>query len=149
MGITKVAKTHINQWCIVDATDQVLGRLAAGIAKRLRGKHLPNYTSHAAMGDAVIVIHADKVRVTGRKKDQKFYHHHTGYPGGLKSVNFSDMLAKYPERIIEHAVYGMLPKNCLGRQLRRRLYVYAGAEHQHQAQQPISCMISNTTNQSV
>ena len=123
-------------WYVVDAEGQTLGRLASQIAPIIRGKHKPIYTPHLDCGDFVIVVNADKVRVTGRKLDQKFYHRHSGYPGGLTSISLRDQLARYPERVIEAAVRGMLPKNRLGRQMIKKLKVYAGEAHPHQAQQP-------------
>jgi large subunit ribosomal protein L13 len=123
-------------WYVVDAENQTLGRLAAQIAPILRGKHKPTYTPHLDCGDFVIVVNAEKVRVTGRKLDQKFYYRYSGYPGGLKSVSLRDQLAKHPERVLEAAVKGMLPKNSLGRQMFKKLKVYAGGDHPHQAQQP-------------
>jgi large subunit ribosomal protein L13 len=125
------------QWFIVDADGMVLGRLAAEVAKIIRGKHKPIFTPHMDTGDNVIVINASKVKVTGRKAEQKEYFSHTGYMGHEKFTPFSTMIAKHPERVIEKAVYGMLPKTALGRQvLRRKLRVYATAEHPHVAQQP-------------
>jgi large subunit ribosomal protein L13 len=123
-------------WYVVDAEGQTLGRLASQIAPIIRGKHKPIYTPHLDCGDFVIVVNADKVRVTGRKLDQKFYHRHSGYPGGLTSISLRDQLARYPERVIQAAVRGMLPKNRLGRQMIKKLKVYAGEAHPHQAQQP-------------
>ena len=123
-------------WLIVDASDKVLGRLATEIARRLRGKHKAEYTPHVDTGDNIIVTNAEKVTVTGRKFKNKMYHHHTGFPGGIKSVNFEKLQAKNPVRIIEIAVKGMLPKNPLGREMYRKLKVYAGNEHPHTAQQP-------------
>ena len=123
-------------WYVVDATDKVLGRLATEIARRLRGKHKPEYTPHVDTGDYIVVINADKIHVTGNKATDKMYHRHTGYIGGLKSISFDKLLASKPQRIIETAVKGMLPKNPLGRAMYRKLKVYAGAEHQHAAQQP-------------
>ncbi len=123
-------------WYVIDAADKVLGRLATEVASRLKGKHKPEYTPHVDTGDNIIVINADKVRVTGRKTSDKMYHHHTGYPGGLKSESFEKLQARKPEQIIELAVKGMLPKNPLGRQMFRKLKVYAGLEHPHTAQQP-------------
>ena len=124
-------------WYVIDGTDQVLGRLASQIALRLRGKHKPIFTPHMDTGDGVIVINASKVRVTGRKAEQKEYFRHTGYMGHERFTPFATMLAKHPERVIEKAVYGMLPKTALGRQsLRGKLRVYAGAEHPHQSQKP-------------
>lgn len=123
-------------WYVVDATDETLGRLATQIAAILRGKHKPYYTPHLDCGDYVIVVNAEKVRVTGQKMDQKMYHRHSGYPGGLTSITLRDQLAKHPDRVIQAAVRGMLPKNRLGRQMIKKLKVYAGGEHPHQAQQP-------------
>ena len=125
-----------HEWYVVDAENQTLGRLAAKIAPILRGKHKPTYTPHLDCGDFVIVINADKVRVTGRKLDQKYYYRYSGYPGGLKSISLRDQLAKHPERVVEAAVKGMLPKNSLGRQMFKKLKVYAGESHPHQAQKP-------------
>lgn len=124
------------QWYVVDAKDQVLGRLSSEIARRLRGKHKPEYTPHVDTGDHIIVINAERVRATGRKKSDKFYHRTTGYVGNLKSVSMEQLLQQAPERVIEIAVKGMLPKNPLGRAMFRKLKVYAGPEHQHAAQQP-------------
>ena len=123
-------------WWIVDAERQTLGRMATEIAHRLRGKHKPVYTPHVDTGDYIIVINAEKVRVTGNKENGKVYWRHSGYPGGIKGTNVADMRARHPERIIESAVKGMLPKNSLGRAMYRKLKVYAGAEHPHAAQQP-------------
>jgi len=126
-----------NDWYVVDAEDQVLGRLATEVARVIRGKHKPIFTPHMDTGDHVIVINASKVRVTGRKAEQKQYYRHTGYMGHERFTPFATMLAKQPERVIEKAVYGMLPKTALGRQkLRIKLRVYPGAEHPHAAQQP-------------
>ena len=128
-----------HHWYIVDAEGMVLGRLATEIAKIIRGKHKPMFTPHMDTGDNVIVINASKVRVTGRKAEQKEYFRHTGYMGHERFTSFATMIAKHPERVIEKAVYGMLPKTTLGRQvLRRKLRVYAGADHPHVAQQPTS-----------
>ena len=123
-------------WYVVDATDKTLGRLATEIASRLRGKHKPEYTPHIDTGDYIVVINAEKVRVTGNKARDKMYHHHTGYIGNLKSINFEKLLQKAPERVIEIAVRGMMPKNPLGRAMLRKLKVYAGPEHKHTAQLP-------------
>lgn len=123
-------------WWVVDAADQVLGRLATEIARVLRGKHKPTYTPHLDTGDYVVVVNADKVRLTGNKADQKAYFRHTGYMGNDRFIPFRRMLEQHPERVIELAVKGMLPKNALGRQMRDKLRVYAGAEHPHQSQQP-------------
>jgi large subunit ribosomal protein L13 len=123
-------------WYLVDAQGKTLGRLASEIAKILRGKHKPIYVPHLDCGDYVIVVNAEKVRVTGKKLDQKFYYRHSGYPGGLKSINLRDQLQKHPTRVLEAAVWGMLPKNRLGRAMIKKLKVYAGGSHPHQAQQP-------------
>ncbi len=123
-------------WYIVDASGKTLGRLATEIARRLRGKHKPEYTPHMDTGDYIVVINAKEVKVTGNKTTDKIYHHHTGFPGGLKSITFDKLLAKKPERIIEKAVKGMLPRGPLGRDMYRKLKVYPGAEHKHSAQQP-------------
>ena len=123
-------------WWVVDAEDQILGRLATRVAVKLRGKDKPVYSPHADTGDYVIVVNAEKIQVTGRKLTDKLYYRHSGYPGGLRVTPFKDMLAKHPERVIEFAVRGMLPKNALGRKLFRKLRVYAGPDHPHQAQQP-------------
>jgi large subunit ribosomal protein L13 len=135
---TFTAKTAEVQrdWYVVDAEGQTLGRLASKIAPIIKGKHKPIYTPHLDCGDFVVVINADKVRVTGRKLDQKNYYRHSGYPGGLKTINLRDQLAQHPERVLEAAVKGMLPKNKLGRQMIKKLKVYAGDSHPHQAQQP-------------
>lgn len=124
------------QWCLVDAEGKTLGRLASRIAAILKGKHKPIYTPHADVGDFVIVINADKIHVTGRKMLQKMYHRHSGYPGGLKSINLRDLLQRHPTRAVEYAVKGMLPKNRLGRRMFKKLKVYAGSDHPHQAQKP-------------
>ena len=123
-------------WFVVDATNKVLGRLATEVARRLRGKHKPEYTPHVDTGDYIIVVNAEKVAVTGKKRTQKFYYHHSGYPGGIKSIRFDKQIDHAPQRSIEHAVKGMLPKGPLGRAMYRKLKVYAGAEHKHTAQQP-------------
>jgi len=123
-------------WFIVDASNKTLGRMASEIAHRLRGKHKPEYTAHVDTGDYVVVINAEKVRVTGAKAKDKMYHSHSGYPGGLKSISFEKLLDKAPERVIQSAVKGMLPKNPLGRAMFKKLKVYAGGEHPHAAQQP-------------
>jgi large subunit ribosomal protein L13 len=134
---TATPKDIEHQWYVVDADGMVLGRLAAQIARIIRGKHKPTFTPHMDGGDNVIVINASKVRVTGRKAEQKLYFRHTGYMGHERFTPFATMLAKHPERVVEKAVYGMLPKTALARQvLRRKLRVYAGAEHPHAAQQP-------------
>jgi len=137
---TYSAKPHeVDQkWLLVDAEGQTLGRMATAIATRLRGKHKPEYTPHIDTGDFVVVINADKVRVTGNKAKDKIYHSHSGFPGGLKSISFEKLLEKAPERVIKQAVKGMLPRNSLGRAMFKKLKVYAGAEHPHTAQQPES-----------
>jgi large subunit ribosomal protein L13 len=124
------------EWYVVDAEGQTLGRLASRIAPIIRGKHKPIYTPHLDCGDFVIIINAEKVRVTGRKLDQKLYYRHSGYPGGLKSINLRDQLDRHPERVLQAAIKGMLPKTKLGRQMIKKLKVYAGDSHPHQAQQP-------------
>lgn len=135
---TYSAKPHEIQreWLVVDAQGQTLGRLATQIAAILRGKHKPFYTPHVDCGDFVIVVNAEKVRVTGKKLDEKIYYRHSGYPGGLKQVSLRRQLTLHPERVIEAAVRGMLPKNRLGRKLFKKLKVYAGPAHPHQAQKP-------------
>ncbi len=129
-------ETVKRDWYVVDATDKVLGRLATEIAHRLRGKHKAEYTPHVDTGDYIVVINADKVRVTGNKSQDKMYHRHTGYIGNLKSENFETLLERKPEKVIELAVKGMLPRNPLGRAMRRKLRVFAGPDHPHTAQQP-------------
>ena len=124
-------------WFVVDAADKTLGRLASEIAHRLRGKHKPEYTPHVDTGDYIVVVNAEKVRVTGNKLQDKMYHRYTGYIGNLKSVPLEKMLAEHPERVIEKAVKGMLPRGPLGRQMLSKLRVFAGPEHKHAAQQPI------------
>jgi large subunit ribosomal protein L13 len=123
-------------WYVVDAEGKTLGRIATEIARRLRGKHKAEYTPHVDTGDYIIVVNAEKVVVTGNKTQDKMYYAHTGFPGGLKSINFEKLQAKKPEMIIEKAVKGMLPKGPLGREMYRKLKVYAGSEHAHAAQQP-------------
>jgi large subunit ribosomal protein L13 len=126
-----------HRWYVVDATDQVLGRLATRIASMLRGKHKPTFTPHVDTGDFIVVVNAEKVRLTGNKRADKTYYRHTGWPGGLKSTTAGKVLdGPHPERVIESAVRGMLPKNHLGRQMLSKLKVYAGAEHPHAAQKP-------------
>ncbi len=124
-------------WYLLDAENKTLGRLATEIARRLRGKHKPEYTPHVDTGDFVIVINASKLTVTGRKAKQKIYYRHSGYPGGLKETSFEKLILKDPERVLELAVKGMLPKNPLGRDMFRKLKVYAGNDHPHVAQQPV------------
>ena len=133
---TAKPETVVQDWYLVDATDKVLGRLATQIATRLRGKHKPEYTPHVDTGDHIVIVNAAKIRVTGDKINQKKYYRHTGYPGGIKETVLSDELENHPERVIERAVKGMLPKNSLGRSMFRKLRVYAGPDHSHQAQQP-------------
>ena len=123
-------------WYVVDAQGQTLGRLATQVATLLRGKHKPYYTPHVDCGDYVIVVNAEKIHVTGNKMTQKIYYRHSGYPGGLKQVTLRDQLQKFPGRVVEQAVRGMLPKNRLGRRMFKKLKVYAGPDHPHQAQQP-------------
>ena len=124
------------KWYIVDAEGKTLGRLSSEVAKVLRGKNKPIFTPHEDTGDYVIVVNAEKIKVTGKKLDQKMYYHHSDYVGGLKEMNLKDMLNKHPERVIEHAVKGMLPKGPLGREMGKKLFVYAGPEHKHAAQKP-------------
>ena len=124
------------KWYVVDATDCTLGRLASEVAKVLRGKNKPEFTPHVDTGDNVIVINAEKIKVTGKKLDQKVYYHHSDYVGGMKETTLREMMAKKPEQVIELAVKGMLPKGPLGRTMIKKLHVYAGAEHAHQAQKP-------------
>ncbi len=133
-----MAKPHEvdRKWYIIDAEGKVLGRLATEIATLLRGKHKPTYTPHVDTGDYVIVINADKVVLTGKKLDKKYYKYHTGYPGGIKEIPYERLMEKNPEKAIELAVKGMLPKNSLGRQMIKKLKVYRGSEHRHEAQQP-------------
>jgi large subunit ribosomal protein L13 len=129
--------TEVNQnWLIIDAEGQTLGRMATAIATRLRGKHKAEFTPHVDTGDYVVVVNAEKVRVTGNKAKDKMYYSHSGYPGGLKSIPFEKLIDKSPEKVIKLAVKGMLPKNPLGRSMFKKLKVYAGAKHPHEAQQP-------------
>ena len=132
------AKSHEVQrdWYIVDATGKVLGRVAAEIARRLRGKHKPEFTPHVDTGDYIVVVNADKLRVTGNKAKDKLYHRHTTYPGGLYTTSFEKLHARHPERVLHMAVKGMLPKGPLGYAMLRKMKVYAGADHPHTAQQP-------------
>ena len=130
------ADTVRRDWYLVDATNKTLGRLATELALRLRGKHKPEYTPHVDTGDYIVVVNAEKIKVTGNKMADKMYYHHTGYIGNMKSESLEKLLARAPERVIETAVKGMLPKNSLGRKMFRKLKVYAGPEHQHTAQQP-------------
>lgn len=130
------AETVERDWYVVDATDVPLGRLASQVASRLRGKHKPVYTPHVDTGDYIVIVNAEKVGVTGKKRSDKIYYRHSGYPGGLKSVSLGQLLDKTPTRAIEYAVKGMLPKGPLGRAMFRKLKVYAGPNHRHTAQQP-------------
>ena len=130
------AETVERDWFLIDADGKTLGRLATEVARRLRGKHKAVYTPHVDTGDYIVVINAEKVKVTGNKAKDKMYYNHSGYMGGLKQINFEDLIQKAPERVIESAVKGMLPKNALGRAMYRKLKVYAGKEHKHTAQQP-------------
>lgn len=130
------------QWLVIDATDVVLGRLASQVAALLRGKHKPTFAAHVDTGDFVVIINADKVALTGSKREQKKAYRHSGYPGGLKAVGYTELLEKNPERAVEKAVRGMLPKNTLGRAQLSKLKVYRGAEHPHAAQQPQPFQIS-------
>lgn len=145
---TKTTLTPVKEiernWYVVDAADQRLGRLATEIAQVLRGKKKPNYAPHMDTGDFVIVVNADKVTVTGKKSSQKLYHRHSGRPGGMKTETFAQLQKRIPERIVEKAVKGMLPKNSLGRQLFTKLKVYAGPEHPHAAQNPESLTVNTT-----
>ena len=124
------------KWYVVDATGHTLGRLASEVAKVLRGKNKPIFTPHMDTGDYVIIVNADKIKVTGKKLDQKIYYHHSDYVGGMKETTLREMMAKKPEKVVELAVKGMLPKGPLGRQMYTKLHVYAGPEHNHQAQKP-------------
>ncbi|TKI07005.1 50S ribosomal protein L13 [Martelella alba] len=133
---TAKPETVKRDWYVVDASGKTLGRLATELARRLRGKHKPEYTPHVDTGDYIIVLNAEKIAVTGNKRNDKIYYHHTGYIGGIKDATFEEMIARHPERVIEIAVKGMLPKGPLGRAMYRKLKVYAGTEHNHAAQQP-------------
>jgi len=132
---TKPAEVR-REWYLVDAEGKTLGRLASELARRLRGKHKAQYTPHVDTGDCLVVVNAKKVRVTGNKLKDKMYHRHTGYIGNLKSINLEKLLVKAPDQVITHAVKGMLPRNPLGRAMLKKLHVYAGPDHRHQAQQP-------------
>ena len=134
-------ETVIRNWYVVDATDMTLGRLASKVATVLRGKHKPTYTPHVDCGDFVIVINADKVNLTGNKLDQKIYYNHSGYTGGLRERSARVMKEKYPVEMVERAIKGMLPHNRLGRQMYKKLFVYAGSEHPHMAQKPVEMKI--------
>ncbi len=131
-------ETADRQWCLIDAKDKVLGRVASLLASRLRGKHKAQFTPHADVGDYIVVLNAEQIKVTGKKMTDKVYYRHTEYPGGLKSMTLEEMLAKHPIRALESAVKGMLPKGPLGRQMFRKLKVYSGSEHPHHAQQPVN-----------
>ncbi len=133
--VTKSAEIE-RSWFVVDAEGQTLGRFASNVAQILRGKHKPIFSPSVDCGDYVVVINAEKIAVTGRRLEQKIYYHHSGYPGGIKSISLKDQLEKHPERVIQSAVKGMLPKNALGRKMLKKLKVYAGANHPHEAQQP-------------
>ncbi len=133
---TATPSTIKREWCVVDATDKTLGRLATELALRLRGKHKPEYTPNMDTGDHLIVVNAEKIKVTGKKLNDKMYHRYTGYIGNMKSINLGKLLDTHPERVIQTAVKGMLPKNPLGRAMYRKLHVYAGPAHPHEAQQP-------------
>lgn len=130
-------------WYLIDASNKTLGRLASEVARRLKGKHKPEYTPHVDTGDYIIITNAEKIRVTGKKKQEKIYHRHSGYPGGMKELTLAKLLSSHPERVIEFAVKGMLPKNPLGRAMYRKLKVYAGNTHDHQAQQPQTLELTN------
>ncbi len=129
-------ETAQHDWFVVDASNKVLGRLATEIARRLRGKHKPVYTPHVDTGDYIVVVNVDKIAVTGNKEADKMYYRHTRYPGGIKEASLAEMRASHPERILESAVRGMLPKNALGRAMIKKLKIYSGPEHRHAAQQP-------------
>ena len=129
-------ETVERDWFVIDAEDKTLGRLAVAVATRLRGKHKPEYTPHVDTGDYIVVVKAEKVAVTGKKATDKIYYSYSGYPGGIKDINFQDLIAKAPERVIQSAVKGMLPRGPLGREMFRKLKVYAGSQHPHTAQQP-------------
>jgi large subunit ribosomal protein L13 len=133
---TATPETITNDWYVIDATDKVLGRLATQVAHRLRGKHKPDYTPHMTTGDYIVIINAEKIRVTGKKVSDKIYYSHSGYPGGLKHISYEKLMAKNPTAIIEKAVKGMLPKGPLGREIFRKLKVFSGSTHGHEAQQP-------------
>ncbi len=124
------------EWHVIDAEDKTLGRIATQIALRLRGKHKPTYTPHVDTGDFVVVVNAEKIKLTGNKLTRKNYYHYTGYPGGIRSSNAETVLSKHPTRVLRHAVKGMLPKNKLGRKMLKKLKIYTGSDHPHQAQQP-------------
>jgi large subunit ribosomal protein L13 len=137
MSTISAKKSEVERdWFVVDADNKVLGRLAAKIASILRGKHKPIFTPHVDTGDFVVVINAEKIHLTGTKRDNKMYYRHSGYPGGIKSTSAGELLEKKPEAVIQHAVKGMLPKNTLGRQQLKKLKVYAGTDHPHESQMP-------------
>lgn len=140
--ISAKAETVQRSWYVIDAEGQTLGRLATEVARRLRGKHKTEYTPHVDTGDYIVVVNAEKVRVTGRKASDKTYYRHTGHPGGLKETTFTQMIERSPEKVIELAVKGMLPRNPLGHAMYRKLKVYAGQEHPHDAQQPETLTLS-------
>lgn len=127
----------LQNWYVVDASQYVLGRLASEVARRLRGKHKPEYTPHVDTGDYIVVVNAERVQTTGKKQEKKLYFRYTGYPGGLRKTPLQERLQTYPERVVRDAVWGMLPKNRLGRQMLTKLKVYRGNEHPHQAQKPV------------
>ncbi|NLB37646.1 MAG: 50S ribosomal protein L13 [Clostridiales bacterium] len=130
------AQTVERKWYVVDADGVALGRLASQVAGVLRGKHKPSFTPHVDTGDYVIIVNAGKAKLTGRKLDQKYYYHHSGYPGGLKATSYRNLMADKPEFAMRHAIVGMLPKGPLGRKMAKKMFIYAGAEHEHQAQKP-------------
>lgn len=130
-------------WYVIDAASQTLGRLATEVARRLRGKHKPAYTPHVDTGDYIVVVNAEKVQVTGAKRTDKIYYRHSGYPGGIKATRFADLIARHPERAVQLAVKGMLPRNPLGRACYRKLKVYAGPDHPHAAQQPKPLVVAS------
>ena len=141
------AKDIVPKWHVVDAADQPLGRIATRIASLLRGKHRPEFTPYLDMRDFVVVVNAERVRISGNNKmRQKLYRHHTQYPGGLKEITLEKLMAKHPTRVIEHAVRGMLPHNRLGRQIIKKLKVYAGPEHPHAAQRPVALTLQRSSN---
>jgi large subunit ribosomal protein L13 len=133
----------VRDWYLIDVRDKVLGRVAVEIARRLRGKHKPEFTPHTDTGDFVIVINAEKIALTGKKLDDKVYYHHSGYPGGIKSITAGKLLQKKPEDVLRIAVKGMLPKNSLGRMMLKKLKIYAGSDHPHEAQRPRSLEVSS------
>ena len=133
---TATPATIKREWCVVDATDKTLGRLATELAHRLRGKHKPEFTPNMDTGDHMVVVNAEKIKVTGNKLEDKIYYRYTGYIGNMKSINLGKLLDTHPERVLQTAVKGMLPKNPLGRAMFRKLHVYAGPDHPHEAQQP-------------